>query len=585
MTFDCSLTIAGVEIATTPDALHQGIPTALDGLSIPWGRQTRLDQPTSSTMSMRIAVPTAAVADTVTQIAPGERVTVTATSTTEVTHETIIQRGYQTITQTAPAYYAPGPTQPDGANPAAWDHLPTAARGAFYTATLNVTALPPTARVRIYPVYYTGPWEQAATLGPEIATATRAGTISATFTPDAAYQGNWVSIALHISPAGPQWFTMTNTWGTYTQTWADLARTTISNLALTRDGASSKTSTVFYGRVSDAVLKWSDTLDMPTLSVTAVDFTAEHANMRIGSDPWPVETAAARIARIIETTGQKITTVIDPAPGRMTLAPIDVDSQSPSTLLKDVATSTGAILWPSAHHTLGEYYRLEDLNGRISLYTLHQSADGTAYLDVSAKGATEIPANTIDRALTIERDTTDLATVVTVDWSEQTTDPDGTISQTSRTATATDPDRLGQYGYRSLHITTDLNSETQAATLAAQTLARSAAGGWTIPAATWDTTRPGSTDAAIAQVLDATTRMGLPIILTGVDDWVPGAPNIPVYLDGGSYTYQDGHWTLNLQLTRAATPGQSILWRQLPATLTWARMGTLTWADLSSVSA
>lgn len=583
MMLGCKLTIGGTQITSTAHSLVADQPAALDGLRVTWGRSTRLDQPRPSTMSCTLILPTDP-SQTLEEVAPGAEVTVTAASTTPPATTTVIGPSSSTSrTTTSPYHLAPAALQTEGTRPEAWDHLPRVSPGALYTATFTTT-LPPNTTLHIWSTYYTGPWASTRTQV-KVGQVTTSGTHTITWAPGPEYLGQWVGLAMVASPLGPTFAQHTSTFAQHTSTWATLGTYTLTRVTLTRDGILDRTATVFMGRITDAVLSWDSDLNRPTLDLTCADFTSELANMRLGAAPYPIQTAKARIDTVLAALGGTIRSVIDPRPGSRTLARTDIDSQSPASILQNVATSTGAILWPSAHATLGSYYRLEDLSTRRALYQLRTTPDGTAYIDASAKGSTPIPAAAILRALDVERDTTDLATVVTVDWVETTRTADGATQDTTRTATATDTARLATHGYRRISIQTDLNTAAQAQALAEETLARSAAGGWTIPEATWEPHLiPTQDPTDVLRVLDSTTRMGLPLLITGAAPWVPGAPSIPVYLDGGTYTHTRGHWTLGLKLTRASVPGDSLPWNALPPALDWPHMGTITWSDISAVT-
>lgn len=214
---------------------------------------------------------------------------------------------------------------------------------------------------------------------------------------------------------------------------------------------------------------------------------------------------------------------------------------------------------------------------------------GPITIELSAEAATRIPASQILRdAIAIDRDTTDLATLVAARWIEETALPDGKTETHERTATVADSALISKIGTRSVSISTDLTTASDAAALAAATLARSAPGGFTIPAAQWRPYHNASStpadERALMTALDAGSRIGMPIVITSCDEWIPGGPNIPVYLDGGTYTYTKGAWVLDLQLTRAAVAGDSIAWAQTPTPATWERMSRITWADLSAVT-
>lgn len=584
-TISASLTIGGQLISPSASALTTGTAAVLDGLKITWGRSTRLDQPRTSILTATLAVPEADLDRILSLITPGTPAIVTApTQSTTPQTSTLFTHGAHTSPGLQWIHHTPGPIQADNKAPTAWDAIPVVTPGSTYTLTLIVSRMPEGSTLHLRPVYYSGPWENARESGPEIITATEAGTLTATITPPPSQIGKWVGIAYSIDPCGPTWTTLTPaTWTQIPGTWNDFTTASISHTRLTRSGTHDLTPTVFAGRITDVRLSYSDTVKMLILDVTAADSSAEHANMRIGEPTWPKESVAARVDHVITATGKPIKTIIDETLTTTTLAAVDIDRQSPLTVLKDVATSVGAILWPAAHRTIGEYYRFEDLGRRTSLYRLKIGPDG-AYIEATAKGSIPIPASALARDISIERDTTDLATVVTVSWADQTLDDDGTIITTQRYETIEDTDRLSRYGHRAISITTDLTTKTDAATLAADLLARSAAGGWMIPDATWDTSTPTTNPTDVLPALDSTSRIGMPVTLTGVATWVPGSPTIPAYLDGGVYTYTGGRWLLSLKLTRASTPGNSITWNQIPQTLTWTQLNTLTWADMSMIA-
>lgn len=432
------------------------------------------------------------------------------------------------------------------------------------------------------PVYFTAPWASAAEIGDPIITVTRSGTYQQDFTPR---PGVWVGLAVIFDPIAPLWRTMQRRWPAYEQRWQDYTRITISAARLTRTDTPIYTATVFTGRITDIPVTYDARLQRPIATITAAEFPAEMANIRIGSKPWPRETARERIERIISEAGLDITAIVDPAPGALTLAPLDVDRREPWALLQDIAHSTGAILWPATHAVTGDYVRLEDLDQRKALYALTVPPSGQVTIDPAVDQAMSIPAAVVQRSgITIKRDTTDMATTVEVRWKETTTDQQGEQTLTDRVVSASDPQRLAAYGYRSMSVQTDLTSEQDARRLAARTLDRTAPGGWQIPAATWDTDYPGTDPLNVIAALDSTRRIGLPLMLTGVAGWVPGAPNIPVYLDGGTCTFEQGRWLLAMTLTRAATRADSVRWQQVPRPVTFDRLARLTWAQLSAAT-
>lgn len=578
--------VAGTRLPASATDLQSGRATVMDGLTIRWGRSSRLDQPRPSTASMSIAVPAAEVAAITDLCAPGAPLVITTEATPgAITSQTVVSSSaIQALGEGMVARLMPAAPPPEGMDPAAWDRLPVATRGAAYRASLTVDWIPPDSTIRIAPVYASGPWPSTWTTGPVAASATTPGPLEATLEIPDEHLGTWVGLAVWANPLGPMWTALSSTWEALGESWQRYGRAETSGHALTRTGAASAAATPFAGRITDAILSWDKTIGMPRLDLTAADASAEHANLRIGADPWPAETAVERIARAIDASRQQIRTVIDPAPGALPLAPKDIDSQSLAQVLRDVAASTGAILWPAAHRTLGQYYRLEDMSRRRALYRLRQAADGRAYLEASSNGATVLAASTLARDVQISRDTTDLATTVAVTWTQTGIDKDGKPTSTQHTETAADQALIDRVGYRSVSITTDLATASDAQRLAASTLARSAPGGWMIPEALLDTRARALPAQTVLLLLDATTRIGHPLIIDGAAPWVPGSGRIPVYLDGGSYTYRGGRWTLSLQLTRAAVPGAALTWGQIPTSLTWTLLDALTWADLATAT-
>jgi hypothetical protein len=341
-------------------------------------------------------------------------------------------------------------------------------------------------------------------------------------------------------------------------------------------------ATAFEGRITTTPVQWDDHLRRPVMTITATDPSAELANLRLGDQPWPAETAATRLARVVALTGLPLRHSIDHDLRDVLMGPRDVDSQPASSLLEEVATTTGGVLWPLTHATTGPYLRIEDTTSRLALYGLVIPDEGPVTIAPAAHGAITVPASVLDRdGTTISRDTTDLATVVAVRWTETGTDEDGKPTSVEHTETTTDPDRLTAYGYRSVSTSTALTTQAAARALAQRILSLTAPGSWTIPEAHWDTDRPGTEPLAVLAAVDSTRRAGLPLMLTGVAPWIPGAPDIPVYLDGGHLQYAGGRWVIDLTLTRAATTARALTWADTPPALTWQRMTRLTWADLA----
>lgn len=583
----CELAINGRTVADSAASLAAHDVTALAGLSVQWGRRSRLDQPEPATLSATLALPSGIGAPRALEdLQAGMPVSVTASYTAPLTTTPVFTAPRETLSAGSPArtvtrIYPPATFAPEGHSPDAWDEVPKLTEATTVNVQISLS-LPEYTSARVVPVYFNAPWPSRAQLGSTGITATHSGSFSYTFKPNR--PGMWIGVAVIFDPDAPLWRTMARRWPAYQTRWHDYTRVTVQSVKVTRTDRPVYTATVFTGRITDIPVTYSDHLHRAVATITAAEYPAEMANIRIGSKPWPRETARERIERIISEAGIKITAITDSAPGALTLAPLDVDRREPWALLQDIAHSTGAILWPATHAVTGDYVRLEDLDKRAALYSLNVPPSGQVTIDPAVDQAMSIPAGVVQRSgITIKRDTTDMATRIEVRWKETTTDEQGE-QQTDRVVNESDPQRLAAYGYRSMSVQTDLTSEQDARRLAARILDRTAPGGWQIPAATWDTDYPGTDPLNVIAVLDSTRRIGLPLMLTGVASWVPGAPNIPVYLDGGTCTFEQGRWLLAMTLTRAATRADSVRWQQVPRPVTFDRLARLTWAQLSAAT-
>jgi hypothetical protein len=85
-------------------------------------------------------------------------------------------------------------------------------------------------------------------------------------------------------------------------------------------------------------------------------------------------------------------------------------------------------------------------------------------------------------------------------------------------------------------------------------------------------------------MLDGVQRCGLPITVTDLPDWAPSNPQSNYYLEGGTYTYENGYWRLALNLSPSGSMGASVEWAELDPTWQWAQFDpAITWGDLWGV--
>ena len=198
-----------------------------------------------------------------------------------------------------------------------------------------------------------------------------------------------------------------------------------------------------------------------------------------------------------------------------------------------------------------------------------------------------IPASVLLRDdVTLTQSPDHVSSVVRVRWAEQGIDDEGKPTTTDRTVETTDASALTSIGYRSTSVSTNLVRLADAEALADMYAALTSPGGWVLSSLTWDTSvNPGAADpSSLADLLDATRRMGLPITITDLAQWVPGSPTLTAYVDGGTLTYKAGRWVIDLTLTRTDAIGRSITWGQSPPALTWTRTTALTWREVATIT-
>lgn len=584
MDLTCTLTVDGLDVPG--DAAHAaaGDVVALDGLQVRWGRASRLEQPRPATLSARIALPTSTTEAVLERFYPGAPIEVTARQrkVDPVTYRLISEHARKVLAVSrsgARMDFTPGEKQAYGTRPDAWDSIPRLSAGDKATARIQIE-LPPGSTASLYPLYLSGPWLTGAEYGDRVASISSSGMLNATWTIASEYANKWLGVYITISTSAT-FEEIVGTWAKHPEPWAQYQTATIRSASLELETVPVYLATVFTGRISDVPVVWDSRLGRPVATVAAVDFIAEMANQRIGGVPWPTESAKARASRIIQASGRTIKMEMDSTVQNRLLKAKDVDSRTPSGELETIAVSTGSVLWPASHATLGEYVKFEDMALRKPLYKLSFDQAGIPTIDPLSLNALELPASSIHRNAQIVRDTMALATIVRIRWNEETHDDEGELSWTQRTEKAIDEQRLKKHGHREISVSTDLVKISDAKALAASTLASAAPGTWTIPEAVLDTSLPGFTEKGALALLDATSRIGKAITLTGAAPWIPGAPRIPAYVDGGQYSYQCGRWLLTLNLTRPAGALSSVRWRDMPQTALWART-TITWDESST---
>ena len=91
---------------------------------------------------------------------------------------------------------------------------------------------------------------------------------------------------------------------------------------------------------------------------------------------------------------------------------------------------------------------------------------------------------------------------------------------------------------------------------------------------------------AVMRLLDATTRTGLPLLITDIPASSPTPEgNVALFVEGGQYRNIDGAWTLSLYVSSATSTGASgVSWDAQPADWLWDQYDPgIRWVDLAGV--
>ena len=620
----CTLYVDGARFADGAPGDPGSAPTALSGLGVAWGRDTTVDQPAPSTCTFTVKDEPggAGVRSFLGRFHTGIEVDVTATGIQypDPDTSTFADPGFETDPVAAAATNAtvgattrrvhggaralqvlpvdparrwtvtlpPAPFVPAGANPGAWDDIPQTAPGQTWD-TGAWLYVPVGVVLTVSPVLFTGPWANsghAAGTGTTLRGTGQWVQASGPFLPDTA--GAWVGLGISAWPTGPAWaeFDPGLTWSLLdpAQTWQDVAAVYVDDVAVLSPAAGTPHEVlVFSGRITNLDAAWDEVTGGPLLKVTAADFTADLANRDVGDEPWPVEPMGDRFDRILELAGMPVTADIDPSVYGIPVSWRDVDKQATTGLLQDLATSVDAVMWAAVHQTTGAYLKVEDPSGRASLYHL-EMIDGIVVV-VGGIGGTVLSACDVLRdPIQFVQDVSDVTTRAAVTWLEQTLDDQGQPGTTEHTVTVIDADLEALYGTRRVSVTTELQASADALDVANRLMARLTESGWRASGFTVDDDRLDQAQQLLT-LLDGTSRIGLPVRVTELPAWSPAGAELPVYLEGGRYSYDDGRWVLDLNVSSARGQGQSVTWTELDPTWRWADVDPeLTWSGVYGVA-
>lgn len=636
----CTLWVNGARFAdgSTPGEVDTD-PVALTDLRVVWGRENTVDQPSPATLSCRVQ-DVGAGKRFVDVLAIGARVEVRADAVIypDPTVSTFLDPGFEagavgatpshtgdnvgsvTVTNrwartgTKSAAIQPAdagrrvrvifPPAPFSAahDPAAWDAIPRTLAGTTWSYGASLRRTTDRTYPQVRPVLFTQPWPGTERVLNAVADVVSVGPAPGTWlvtsgriVPPA---DCWVGICVEVYPTGPSWdaFGSTISWDSLDPavSWDDYATVWVDDVTVLAPAAGAgRAGAVFSGRITDLVAGYDETIGATMVDVTAQDDTAELANRYAGAEVWPQESLLARFNRIVAAAAQPgLTGTVASTVRTKSTTWRDISEQPALSLLQELATSIGGVLWSATSLTTGAYLELEDVNARPALQTLTRGADLVVRIvpAVPARGVT-IDACDIELApVRWRQDATDDSTRVTATWLEQLV-VDGVTRPTSRTVVAVNPTQETNTGRREVGVSTVFTSSANATTTAEALLGRLTAGGWRVSGLSWDASVTDQLDgahiAAMMQILDGTTRLGLPIMLTGVPDWspVPAESSVPLFLEGSTLTNTDGAWTLDLVVSSAAGQGAGRLpWDSLDATWQWDQFDpAITWDSLRGV--
>ena len=507
--------------------------------------------------------------------------------------------------------FPPDVFQPTGTNPGAWDGIPRLLPGQQWNYTAQIWA-PAGVTVNLTAYAYSGP--HAADYvgaiidspGPPTATGntntavgnwtwlTLAGTLrlAASQTDPAGY---WIAAGIQLvnMPAPATWAQTPGTWTDQTRRWIDYGQAGVSFLSITHDTESVRDVLVWAGQVTSLVSQAAGDKAYTT-AVTCADISAALANLKVGDVPWNRETVLNRANHIMALVPTAPPITIDAGLRGIYVAFRDVDAQPPLGLLQDLAQTAGGVMWVTAHATQGVYLWMEDIDNRAAVRRfIIDPATGLVTIgpNVAVEDIAIISARDILRdPVAWTQDVSVVITQVSVGWLEPITE-DGQPSSIDHTeiVQASQADR-NRYGIRDLSVSTELTSQTDASALANRLLSQARNTGWLASGFTLDTVvidrEIPTVDYAtrvdiIMDLLDATDRIGMAVTLIDNPVWTPADSVASMYVEGGTYTWTNYRWQLDLTASPAAGQGESATWNDFQGTgARWADFArTITWQD------
>lgn len=613
------LTVSGTELAASADAVHNGAPAIIDGLSFQWGRDSRVAQPDPGSLTATLIVPSDRARDTLALLTPGAEV-IAYTSYKASGQSGNLVKFYdfgslqlpRSINEGDSLTAAPGPLNLvvyTGDQWTGFAHYDGPDFVSYLSYTVSRAYTPAALAVR--PVYYATKRDPAPTYGPWATVPATVGThtvgtgpATTRVTLDPARIGAFVGWELKATRAGAALFSNTaDPFSQHTEPFSQTAGITISEMNVNTSASTFTEFCIFSGRVASAPITWDEKARAARITLTCNEWTTDLKNRKVGSEPWPHEAAFLRINRIHKLCGIKWSI----AQGALldTLAtPRDVDTRPALDLIHEYATAIGTIAWPCRNDTFGEYLLLEAEDSRVNFLKVTYDRTGRASIVVNnnAWHPTFVDAAALRRAgVTVDRDVSALASAVRVSC-KQTIPPatDGPpISDPQAWENyevfVDDPGREREFGAHEIHITAGIAARTDRTTgligtmktpedLARAVLARCAPGQWKIQGLTLDSRAPTATTETLTSLLSISKRPGHAIILRNMPEWMPGAPSIPVYLEGATSTLTGKRWEVALTITHGGSQFSAITFKQCDAHI-FSDYQDLTFSDLATAKA
>lgn len=613
------LTVSGTELAASADAVHNGAPAIIDGLSFQWGRDSRVAQPDPGSLTATLLVQSDRARDTLALLTPGAEV-IAYTSYKAIGQSGNLVKFYdfgslllpRSINEGDSLTAAPAPLNIVGYTGDQWTgfaHYDGPGFVSYLSYTVSRANTPSALAVR--PVYYAakrdpapayGPW---ATVPATVGTHT-VGTGSATtrVTLDPARIGAFVGWELKATRAGAALFSNTvDPFSRHTEPFSQTAGITISEMNVNTSASTVTEFCIFSGRVASAPITWDEKAHAARITLTCNEWTSNLKNHKVGAEPWPPEDAFLRVSRIGNLCGIKWSIgsgiLLDTL-----AAPRDVDSRPALDLIHEYATAIGAVAWPCRNDTFGEYLLLEAEDSRVNFLKVTYDRTGRASITINndAWQPTTVDAAALRRAgVTVDRDVSTLASAVRVSC-KQTIPPaaDGPSISDPRAwedyeVFVDDPGRAREFGAHEIHITAGISAHPEMVSqhrrtmktpedLARAVLVRCAPGHWKIQGLTLDSRAPTATTEIMTKLLSITERPGHAIILRNMPEWLPGAPSIPVYLEGATSTLTGKYWEVALTITHGGSQFSAITFKQCDAHI-FSDYQDLTFSDLATAKA